>query len=136
MLGGVERRIGDERALLCDDVVTLRGDAQHHRPAREDDDEIHERDEKEAPAERHDPHCTGTERDVSDRLPAAEIDVPRVQDLVTPRNVPLRLALAASRFRAPGDAGTDECPQVARFARTLSGPPPALPGWVTAPGEP
>ena len=56
--------------------------------------------------------------------------------LVTPRNVPLRLALAASGFRAPEDADTDERPHVARFARTLSGPPPPLPGWVTAPGEP
>ncbi|HEV2243366.1 MAG TPA: hypothetical protein VGR98_20140, partial [Streptosporangiaceae bacterium] len=56
--------------------------------------------------------------------------------LVTPRNVPLRLALAASGFRAPDDAGTAERPHVARFARTLSGPPPPLPGWVTAPGEP
>ena len=56
--------------------------------------------------------------------------------LVTPRNVPLRLALAASGFRAPEDASTAERPRVARFARTLSGPPPPLPGWVTAPGEP
>jgi methoxymalonate biosynthesis protein len=56
--------------------------------------------------------------------------------LVTPRNVPLRLALAASGFRAPEDAGTAERPHVARFARALSGPPPPLPGWVTAPGEP
>jgi FkbH-like protein len=56
--------------------------------------------------------------------------------LITPRNVPLRLALAASGFRAPEDADTAECPHVARFASTLSGPPPPLPGWVTAPGEP
>src|SRR5262249_27669539 len=87
LLGVVERGIGDERALLRDDVVTLRADAQHHRPAREDDDEVHERDEKEAPAERHDPHCIGRERDLSGRLPAAEIDVPGVYDLVTPRDV-------------------------------------------------
>jgi methoxymalonate biosynthesis protein len=64
---------------------------------------------------------------------ARELAVPC---LVTPRNVPLRLALAASGFRAPEDAGAGERPQVARFARTLSGPPPPLPGWVTAPGEP
>ena len=64
---------------------------------------------------------------------ARELAVPC---LVTPRNVPLRLALAAADFRAPGDADTDESPRVARFARTLSGPPPPLPGWVTAPGEP
>lgn len=64
---------------------------------------------------------------------ARELTVPC---LVSPRNVPLRLALAASGFRAPEDAGTDERPHVARFARTLSGSPPPLPGWVTAPGEP
>jgi len=64
---------------------------------------------------------------------ARELAVPC---LVTPRNVPLRLALAASGFRAPEEAGTDGRPHVARFARTLSGPPPPLPGWVTAPGEP
>jgi FkbH-like protein len=64
---------------------------------------------------------------------ARELAVPC---LVTPRNVPLRLALTASGFRAPEDAGAGERPQVARFARTLSGPPPPLPGWVTAPGEP
>ena len=63
---------------------------------------------------------------------AGELAVPC---LVTPRNVPLRLALAASGFRAPEDAGTAERPHVARFAGTLSGPPPPLPGWVTAPGE-
>jgi methoxymalonate biosynthesis protein len=56
--------------------------------------------------------------------------------LVTPRNVPLRLALAASGFRAPEDAGTAECPRATRFATCLSGPLPPLPGWVTAPGEP
>jgi FkbH-like protein len=77
--------------------------------------------------------------------------------LVSPRNVPLRLALAASGFRTAGGSGPwgsgvspggtvsprDSTPEesppgrlVARFSRTLSGPPPRLPGWVTAPGEP
>jgi hypothetical protein len=52
------------------------------------------------------------------------------------RNVPLRLALAAAGFRAgerepgvPGDAATT-------YQRDLGGPPPGLPAWVTAPGEP
>jgi len=69
--------------------------------------------------------------------------------LVSPRNVPLRLALAASGFRAPDaatpdaatpDAATPDADapgwRVARFSRALSGPPPGLPGWVTTPGEP
>ncbi|HEY1346944.1 MAG TPA: hypothetical protein VGF54_18310, partial [Streptosporangiaceae bacterium] len=45
------------------------------------------------------------------------------------RNVPLRLALAAAGFRAPG-----RLPAV--YQRDLGTPRPALPGWVTAPGEP
>jgi methoxymalonate biosynthesis protein len=48
--------------------------------------------------------------------------------LVSPRNVPLRLALAASGFRAAGGGSPDE--PVAVFFRPLSGPPPELPGWV------
>jgi methoxymalonate biosynthesis protein len=56
--------------------------------------------------------------------------------VVTPRNVPLRLALAASGLRAPEDSGKEESQRAARFTRTLSGPPPVLSGWVTAPGEP
>jgi len=58
---------------------------------------------------------------------AAELAVPC---LVSPRNVPLRLALAASGFRAPpgGQAGLS----AAVFSRSLSGPLPDLPGWVTA----
>jgi len=51
--------------------------------------------------------------------------------LVSPRNVPLRLALAASGFRAAegGSAGQP----VAVFSRPLPGPPPEVPGWVTTP---
>jgi methoxymalonate biosynthesis protein len=45
------------------------------------------------------------------------------------RNVPLRLALAAAGFRVPGRLP-------AAYQRDLGTPPPALPGWVTAPGEP
>jgi FkbH-like protein len=56
---------------------------------------------------------------------AAELAVPC---LVTPRNVPLRLALAASGFRT-ADGASPGGP-VARFSRTLSGPLPDLPGWV------
>src|SRR5262249_12258332 len=83
LLRGVEWGSGDEGALLRDDVVTLRTDAQHRRPAREDDDDVYERKEKEAPTKRHDAYCTGTEPDVPGRLPAAEIDRPRVDDLFT-----------------------------------------------------
>ncbi len=67
---------------------------------------------------------------------ARELAVPC---LVSPRNVPLRLALAASGFRAAGDSTAEGSPpgqHVARFSRALVGPPPVLPGWVTAPGEP
>jgi FkbH-like protein len=61
---------------------------------------------------------------------AASLTVPC---LVTPRNVPLRLALASAGFRAaePGSPGTP----AARFARALSGPLPTLPDWVTAPEQ-
>jgi methoxymalonate biosynthesis protein len=81
--------------------------------------------------------------------------------LVTPRNVPLRLALAAAGFRAADDAtaggsggssprastaggsggspprvgtaaGTPGDQPVARFSRPLTGPPPELPGYVTS----
>ena len=51
--------------------------------------------------------------------------------LVSPRNVPLRLALAGSGFRA-ADSGLPDRP-VAVFSRPVSGPPPELPGYVTAP---
>jgi len=44
------------------------------------------------------------------------------------RNVPLRLALAAAGFRAP-EAG-------AAYQRDPGSPPPGLPRWVSAPGEP
>jgi methoxymalonate biosynthesis protein len=68
--------------------------------------------------------------------------------LITPRNVPLRIALAAAGFRAedaamaasriwPGPAaGEGDAPATARaavFTRPLSGPLPVLPGWATAP---
>jgi FkbH-like protein len=48
------------------------------------------------------------------------------------RNVPLRLALAAAGFRAAAPAGAAR----PLFLRDLAGPPPELPGWVSAPGEP
>jgi methoxymalonate biosynthesis protein len=71
--------------------------------------------------------------------------------LITPRNVPLRIALAAAGFRAedaavaasriwPGPAaGEGAAPVTARaavFTRPLSGPLPVLPGWATAPENP
>ncbi|HEY2691676.1 MAG TPA: hypothetical protein VGJ50_24800, partial [Streptosporangiaceae bacterium] len=52
--------------------------------------------------------------------------------LISPRNVPLRLALAAAGFRA--DSGGSPTPV---FSRPLSGPRPELPAWVTVrPGPP
>jgi methoxymalonate biosynthesis protein len=57
---------------------------------------------------------------------AAELLIPC---LVTDRNVPLRLALAAAGFRAAGPA---EDGQPAVFARRLDGELPALPDWATA----
>jgi FkbH-like protein len=62
------------------------------------------------------------------RAGAASLAVPCA---LNERNVPLRLALAAAGFRAEGPAGGRPV-----FRRTLAGPPPALPEWVTAPGEP
>jgi methoxymalonate biosynthesis protein len=52
--------------------------------------------------------------------------------LVSPRNVPLRLALAGSGFRA-AEGGSADRP-MALFSRSLSGPRPGLPDWVTDPG--
>jgi methoxymalonate biosynthesis protein len=54
------------------------------------------------------------------------------------RNVPLRLALAAAGFRAAAPAGDGGPGDDGRpvFVRELTGPPPSLPEWVTAPGEP
>jgi FkbH-like protein len=52
--------------------------------------------------------------------------------LISPRTVPLRLALAAAGFRA--DSGGSPTPV---FSRPLSGPRPELPAWVTVrPGPP
>jgi methoxymalonate biosynthesis protein len=51
--------------------------------------------------------------------------------LVSQRNVPLRLALAASGFRA-AEGGSPDQP-MALFSRPVSGALPGLPGWVTEP---
>jgi len=59
------------------------------------------------------------------RAGAGRLRIPCVPD---GRNVPLRLALAAAGFRVPG-----RLPAV--YERELGAPLPALPGWVTAPGE-
>jgi FkbH-like protein len=58
---------------------------------------------------------------------AAELLIPC---LVTDRNVPLRLALAAAGFRAAAGsgAGTAQVPVI--FRRELSGPLPGLPDWA------
>jgi methoxymalonate biosynthesis protein len=64
------------------------------------------------------------------RAGAAELRVPC---LVTGRNVPMRLALAAAGMRAePGVVGADGR---AIFVRSLAGELPALPDWAFA-GEP
>lgn len=47
--------------------------------------------------------------------------------LVTPRNVPLRLALAGSGFRATEEGSPDP---VALFSRPLAGPLPRVPDWA------
>jgi FkbH-like protein len=60
------------------------------------------------------------------RAGAGRLRVPCAPD---GRNVPLRLALAAAGFRVPGRLP-------AAYQRDLGTPLPALPGWVTAPGEP
>jgi methoxymalonate biosynthesis protein len=52
--------------------------------------------------------------------------------LVSSRNVPLRLALAGSGFRA-AEGGSPER-RVALFSRPVSGPLPDLPEWVIGPG--
>jgi methoxymalonate biosynthesis protein len=54
--------------------------------------------------------------------------------LVSLRNVPLRLALAGAGFRAE-DGPPPGRPAAAVFARSLQGPPPQLPSWVTAPDD-
>ncbi|HXZ69977.1 MAG TPA: hypothetical protein VEH31_03770, partial [Streptosporangiaceae bacterium] len=59
------------------------------------------------------------------RAGAGRLRIPCVPD---GRNVPLRLALAAAGFRVPG-------PPPAAYQRDLGTSLPALPGWVTAPGE-
>jgi methoxymalonate biosynthesis protein len=50
--------------------------------------------------------------------------------LVSPRNVPLRLALTSAGFRA--DPGRPPGQRPAVFSRGLSGPLPEVPDWVTA----
>lgn len=56
----------------------------------------------------------------------------RVPCVISDRNVPLRLALTAAGFRAPA-AGSGETRAV--FSREVTGPVPAPPDWVTAPGD-
>jgi methoxymalonate biosynthesis protein len=53
----------------------------------------------------------------------------RIPCLVTDKNVPLRLALAAAGFRPSGEAAVG---QRAVFARPLAGELPGLPDWVVA----
>jgi methoxymalonate biosynthesis protein len=62
------------------------------------------------------------------RAGAARLQVPC---LVTGRNVPMRLALAAAGLRA--DPGAVTADGRAVFARSLTGDLPALPDWVSAP---
>ena len=83
----VQRGGCNERALLRDEVVTLRADAQHQRPAREDDDEVHERDEEKTPAQGHAGTVSGQTWTTPAELPGPKVDVPRVNDLVAGREV-------------------------------------------------
>jgi methoxymalonate biosynthesis protein len=59
---------------------------------------------------------------------AAGLNIPCV---LSERNVPLRLALAGAGFRAKETGGPGG--QAALFCKPLSGQPPALPAWVSAP---
>jgi FkbH-like protein len=51
--------------------------------------------------------------------------------LVSPRNVPLRIALTGAGFRAGTDAVPAGAPRVALYVRQLGEPLPDLPDWVT-----
>jgi methoxymalonate biosynthesis protein len=68
------------------------------------------------------------------RQDATGVAVPCV---LTERNVPLRLALAAAGFRAAGSPAAGP-PAAGRteFRRTVAAALPGLPSWVSAPGEP
>ena len=65
------------------------------------------------------------------RRGAAGVAVPCV---LTERNVPLRLALAAAGFRALADDGPVTAERTV-FRRDVTQALPGLPSWVTAPGE-
>lgn len=58
----------------------------------------------------------------------------RIPCLVTDKNVPLRLALAAAGFRPAGEpaAGERAADDRVVFARSLAGELPGLPDWVVA----
>jgi len=57
----------------------------------------------------------------------------RVRCRVTPRNVPLRLALAAAGLRAAAD-GRPAADEPVLFTRSLAGPLPAIPDWADVTG--
>ncbi len=65
------------------------------------------------------------------RAGATRLQVPC---LVTARNVPMRLALAAAGMRA--EAGAESADGRSVFTRSLAGDLPALPEWVSAPESP
>ena len=56
--------------------------------------------------------------------------------MLNARNVPLRLALAAAGFRAAGESAVGVDGQRVVYRRSLAGPLPELPGWLTGPAEP
>ncbi|HWG63114.1 MAG TPA: HAD-IIIC family phosphatase [Streptosporangiaceae bacterium] len=64
------------------------------------------------------------------RRGAVAVEVPC---LLSERNVPLRLALAAAGFRAVGDQAAGHAKTV--FRRELGGPLAAIPDWATVPGD-
>ena len=56
--------------------------------------------------------------------------------VISPRNVPLRIALTGAGFRAAdARAPAAAAPRVARLRRPLGEPLPDLPGWVTVTGD-
>ena len=67
------------------------------------------------------------------RYGARTLEVPSV---LNARNVPLRLALAAAGFRAAGESAAGADGQRVVYRRSLAGPLPGLPGWLTGPAEP
>ena len=64
---------------------------------------------------------------------SAGADGVAVPCLISPRNVPLRIALAGAGFRAEEQNRADGTTRTAVYRRRLDEPLPDLPDWVTVP---